>query len=124
MSTTIEHLPLFVFGTLRRGHRNHHYLAGRFERMLPARLRGFGRLNPLMIVRREGDVVDGEVCFVQAAVWDATMRGCDELESIPPGKSAGSEYRRIKVLVETSEGPLVAWAYVAPETLPDPELEP
>ena len=110
---------LFVFGTLRRGHRNHHYIAGTFARMLPARLAGFGRQSPLMIARRDGDVVDGEVYFIRPDAWDRTIRGCDDLEGIAPGADVGSDYRRIRVSVDTPEGPVVAWAYVSPETQPD-----
>jgi gamma-glutamylcyclotransferase (GGCT)/AIG2-like uncharacterized protein YtfP len=120
---TVEHLPLFVFGTLRRGQPNHDRLAGCFLRMTPARLPGFGKRHPLMIVRRAGDAVEGEACFVRPDAWDRTIRACDDLEGIPPGTARGPEYRRIKVQVETSDGPLVAWAYVHPETMPDSRLE-
>lgn len=112
----LERLPLFVFGTLRRGQGNHHYLFGRYERMIPARLRGFGRLHPLMIVRRDGDSVDGELYFLREDSRDHTMRGCDDLEGIPPGRDEGTDYRRMRVCVESAEGDVVAWAYVHPET--------
>jgi gamma-glutamylcyclotransferase (GGCT)/AIG2-like uncharacterized protein YtfP len=107
----VEQLPLFVFGTLRRGQCNHHYLAGSYVRMLPARLPGFGKIDPLMIVRRSEDVVVGELYDVRPDAWTRTIAGCDALEGIPPGRSAGPSYRRVRVRVTTSEGEHEAWAY-------------
>jgi gamma-glutamylcyclotransferase (GGCT)/AIG2-like uncharacterized protein YtfP len=108
-------LPLFVFGTLRRGHENHHYLAGHFERMLPANLPGYARVHPLMIAPNLSGLIDGELYILKLDKYEATLAGCDELEGIPPGKLAGHEYQRKRVTVETSEGPVIAWAYVQPE---------
>jgi len=108
-------LPLFVFGTLRRGHRNHRYLDGQFRRMIPALLHGYERLHELMIARRPDGTVDGELYFLPEESYDATLAGCDELEEIPPGQLIGHEYQRRIVLVETKEGTFEAWAYVQPE---------
>ncbi|MBS0206018.1 MAG: gamma-glutamylcyclotransferase [Planctomycetes bacterium] len=108
-------LPLYVFGTLRRGHRNHHFLDGRYDRMIPAELRGYQRLHELMIAECPGGVVDGELFHLQRAVYDATLAGCDELEEIPPGSLVGDEYQRKAVTVHTADGPVQAWAYVQPE---------
>lgn len=109
-------LPLFVFGTLRRGQCNHHFLAGGYERVLPARLPGFERVAPLMIARKAGAAVDGELFFLRPETYGDVMRRCDWLEGIEPGESAGPEYRRLMVTVETDEGTISAWAYVHPET--------
>lgn len=110
-----EQLPLFVFGTLRRGECNHRaYLAGKYTRMLPATLSGFQRIHPLMIVPSPGGAVDGELYFLRRESYTATLRHCDSLEGIPPGRTAGDEYRRIRVEVQTPEGPVTAWAYVQP----------
>jgi gamma-glutamylcyclotransferase (GGCT)/AIG2-like uncharacterized protein YtfP len=114
-SVTPERLPLFVFGTLRRGHRNHHYLAGHYERVVAANLCGYARLHELMIARRPGGVVDGELFFLNLDEYDSTMAGCDELEEIPAGQLVGHEYQRKRVTVETAEGRIEAWAYVQPE---------
>jgi gamma-glutamylcyclotransferase (GGCT)/AIG2-like uncharacterized protein YtfP len=113
-------LPLFVFGTLRRGHCNHHYLEGRFERVRPALLPGYARRHPLMIVPQPGGIVDGELFYLPADTYDATLAACDELEEIPPGQLAGPDYQRLPVSVETEAGMETAWAYVAaqpPQTL-------
>ena len=105
-------LPLFVFGTLRRGQRNHHLLARRHVRMRPARLHGFARTEPLMIRARPEASVIGELYFIRPDAYEATLRDCDELEGIPPGRTVGRDYCRWRVTVVTPEGPADAWAYV------------
>lgn len=112
----MERLPLFVFGTLRRGQRNHHLLEGRYERMLPGRLRGFARIELLMIAREDGESVEGELYFLRSDQYAETLLDCDRLEGIAPGRDSGPEYRRMRVIVETSEGQRTAWAYVHPDT--------
>lgn len=111
----VSKLPLFVFGTLRRGHRNHHYLEARYTRMIPGMLHGYERLHELMIAQQPVGVVDGELFFLAQDNYDETLAGCDELEEIPPGQLVGHEYERKVVSVETSEGTFLAWAYVQPE---------
>ncbi|MBI1345625.1 gamma-glutamylcyclotransferase [bacterium] len=108
-------LPLFVFGTLRQGHVNHHYLAGHYARMTPAILPGYRRLHPLMIACDPRGEVDGELYHLIPETYDSTLAGCDELEEIPPGQLVGHEYQRKLVTVQTAEGPVQAWAYVQPE---------
>lgn len=107
-------LPLFVFGTLRRGHRNHHYLEGKYASVVPANLRGYHRLHELMIAPATGGVVDGELFELTPEIYDETLAGCDELEEIPPGQLVGHEYERRLVSVETNKGSIQAWAYVQP----------
>lgn len=104
--------PLFVFGTLRRGHVNHHYLDGFYDRMIPAVLPGYARVAPLMIDRRDGVEVAGELYFLTESRYEKTLAGCDELEEIPPGTLIGHEYERRLVRV-IAEGIMIdAWAYV------------
>lgn len=116
MDKILSELPLFVFGTLRRGEPNHHFLNGRYERCLKGLLLGFIRQKPLMIARRSGSSVRGEVFFLRPGVYRETLRDCDRLEGIPDGKDVGWEYRRIIVPVETILGTFDAWAYVHPGT--------
>ena len=113
---TPERLPLFVFGTLRRGHRNHHYLEGHYDNVITANLTGYARLHELMIARRPGGVVDGELFFLNLEEYDSTLAGCDELEEIPVGQLVGHEYQRKRVTIETANGQFEAWAYVQPES--------
>jgi gamma-glutamylcyclotransferase (GGCT)/AIG2-like uncharacterized protein YtfP len=111
----VAKLPLFVFGTLRCGHRNHHYLQGRYRRVIPATLLGYRRLHELMIAPSPDGVVDGELFFLDSDDYASTLAGCDELEEIPAGQLIGHEYQRKLVSVETNEGTVTAWAYVQPE---------
>lgn len=110
-----RHCPLFVFGTLRRGEENHHYLAGHFERMLPAELSGYMKVAPLMIAPHAEGAVVGELYFLKPDEYTATIAGCDELEELYPGRLFGREYRRELVTVTTTEGPIAAWAYTQSE---------
>lgn len=117
-------LPLFVFGTLRRGECNHRYLAGAYDRVLPARLLGFARVDPLMIARETDSVVDGELFFLTAATYKSTLHGCDRLEELPTNGLIGQEYRRIAVRVQIGSGEVIAWAYARPDTESDFDLLP
>lgn len=117
-------LPLFVFGTLRRGECNHHYLAGAYDRVLAARLVGFARVEPLMIARQPGFTVEGELFFLTAKTDSATLLGCDSLEELPPGSLIGHEYRRIAVRVQTEFGEFIAWTYSRPDADSDADLQP
>lgn len=110
----MSQLPLFVFGTLRAGCENHHFLAGRFDHMTPAVLHDYERVAPLMIDRCAGAYVDGELYDLTPARYDETLANCDLLEEIPPGHLAGRDYERRQVQVETADGVRAAWAYVRP----------
>ncbi len=112
---TFPWLPLFVFGTLRYGHCNHHYLAGSYDRRLPATLRDYARVAELMIDRQPGAAVSGELFELTDSCYATTLAGCDDLEGIPRGQLRGDEYERRQVTVETPDGPRVAWAYVQPD---------
>lgn len=105
-------IPLFVFGTLRRGKCNHHYLDGFYDRRLPAVLPGYTRVAPLMIDRRDGAEVDGELYFLTEVRYEKTLAGCDELEELPPGSLIGHEYERRLVRVMADGKAFDAWAYV------------
>lgn len=108
-------LPLFAFGTLRRGEVNHHFLAGRYERVLAARLGDYGVVGSLMIDRSPGATVAGELFFPLPACYDAVLADCDELEGVRPRQSRYAAYERRQVRVMTALGACDAWAYVKPE---------
>jgi gamma-glutamylcyclotransferase (GGCT)/AIG2-like uncharacterized protein YtfP len=111
----MSQLPLFAFGTLRRGKVNHDILAGAFERCLPATLRDFRRaVAPHgfpAILRCPLARVEGELFFIRPEVFDETLRHCDQLEELLPGQLVGQFYRRMEVTVETAEGEHTAWVY-------------
>jgi gamma-glutamylcyclotransferase (GGCT)/AIG2-like uncharacterized protein YtfP len=112
-------LPLFGYGTLRRGEENHHVLAGRYERALPATLpdwkRGMAGHGYPTVRAEPGASVRGELFFLQQARYEETLRRCDTLEDLEPGTTMGRYYRRAAVTVETAEGAFVAWAYLGVE---------
>jgi len=109
-------LPLFTFGTLRRGKQNHHYLEGSYANWLPATLADFKRgvtsHGYATVIPAPGDRVAGELFFLRPDVYAETMRRCDLLEDIIPGTLSGKYYRRAHVLVQTASGDVAAWAYV------------
>jgi gamma-glutamylcyclotransferase (GGCT)/AIG2-like uncharacterized protein YtfP len=113
-----EFLPLFAFGTLRRGQPNHHFLEGTFERWLPGTLRNYARIVAAhgfpAIAPSDGEQVVGELFFVRPEVFLETLGRCDILEEIPPGELTGRYYRRARVVVEAAAGSFTAWAYVDP----------
>ena len=115
-----EYLPLFTFGTLRRGQENHHFLDGTYERCLAGTLRdyikttaahGFPAVSP-----SPGDCVEGDLFFIRRDQFADTLQNCDLLEDIPPGELTGRYYRRAQVVIETEMGNFMAWAYVDPAT--------
>ncbi len=120
----MSQLPLFVFGTLRRGECNHGYLAGNYDRVLPARLFGFARVAPLMIAREADSVVDGELYFLTPTIYETTLFGCDRLEELPSDGLIGHEYCRIAVRLQTELGEITAWAYARHDTASDADLQP
>lgn len=119
-SNTDPRLPLFAFGTLRRGECNHHLLADRYDRWLPATLPGFRRTVAthgfLTVVEASGESVEGELFFLRADLYDETLRRCDQLEDIPVGETAGPYYRRVRRTVSTAEGTHEVWVYADPGT--------
>ena len=113
-----EILPLFTFGTLRRGEENHHYLAERYDRCLEGSLRDFQRTVaghgfPL-VTPTPGEQVEGELFFIRPDLFREVLDSCDWLEDLPPGKLVGSYYQRTRVTIDTSAGAFVAWAYIDP----------
>ncbi|MBI5759429.1 MAG: gamma-glutamylcyclotransferase, partial [Planctomycetales bacterium] len=73
-----DHLPLFAFGTLRRGECNHGLLLGCYDRWLPATLPGFrattARHGFAVVVEDPGESVAGELFFLCDDGYDETLR--------------------------------------------------
>ena len=115
----LDELPLFVFGTLRRGQSNHQCLAGRYDRWLPATLCEFKRTTAAhgfpQVAPSPGEQVAGELFFIRPADFHETLRACDILEDIPSGQLVGPYYQRAQVVVQTAHGNVTAWAYIAPD---------
>ncbi|HEY3965342.1 MAG TPA: gamma-glutamylcyclotransferase family protein [Planctomycetaceae bacterium] len=113
-----EHLPLFTFGTLRRGQPNHHYLAETYERYLTGTLRDFRKTTAAhgfpAVSPSPGDCVTGELFFIRRESFEQTLQNCDLLEDIIPGRLIGPYYQRAQVVIETDVGNFTAWAYIDP----------
>lgn len=115
---------VFVYGTLKRGQRNHPLVVPYLHRVLPGSVAGFRLYHLLAGGRRpyaypamvpgEGRVY-GEVLFLSP----------EALPLLDALEEEGVEYRRVRVWVETPEGRLSAWAYLylaeLEEALPLPE---
>lgn len=117
----MSQLPLFVFGSLRRGESNHRCLEESYDRCLEATLRDFRRVMAghgfPTILRMPAAQVIGELFFITPQLYDATLRRCDILEELEPGQLAGRLYRRMQVKVETAEGDFAAWVYADASTV-------
>jgi len=107
---------VFVYGTLRRGEKNHRrYLAGRYRSCTPATLRGRLFFEP-----REGypylvpasGIVHGEVFELDPATAAATLRKLDRLEDYDPDDETGSLYLRREADALLADGSTVrVWVY-------------
>jgi len=102
---------VFVYGTLKRGERNHPLVAPYLHRVLPGWVEGFrlyhlpqGPHRPYAypaMVPGEGRVYGEVLCLAPEA-----LPLLDELEE------EGVEYRRVRMVAQTPEGPVEAWAYL------------
>ncbi|MGI5341551.1 gamma-glutamylcyclotransferase family protein [Streptomyces sp. CA-181903] len=114
-------LPVFVYGTLRRGGVNYAaFLRGRTADEVPARLAGAvlyeGPGYPFAVTAPAGEV-RGELMTLAPAGHAAVLAALDELEGHRPG-DPGSLYDRVVREVRTERGATVrAWVYLAGERI-------
>ncbi|WP_327291232.1 gamma-glutamylcyclotransferase family protein [Streptomyces sp. NBC_01198] len=114
---TDRRLPIFVYGTLLPGERNHPLLAGRTRSWTPAVLPGAllfrGPRYPVAVLDPAGDgQVRGEVVGIPAAVYDAVLADLDRLEGYAAGDPA-NRYERVSRVVRGEREETEAWLYVA-----------
>lgn len=98
---------VFVYGTLRRGGSNHFRMAGA-DFIIPGTVRGrMYRFDwyPGLVV----DATAGEIMGEVYAVGADQLAALDEFEGISATEIEGSEYRRVRVQVNSSNGPVIAW---------------
>ena len=103
-------VPLFVYGTLMRGHRRHDLLAGgaflgsatTAEPMILVDCGGY----PAMVCGANGDSVTGEVFLVSPDLLSVL----DDYEAVPEGEYVREEIR--VVLGETGSSPRPVQAYL------------
>jgi gamma-glutamylcyclotransferase (GGCT)/AIG2-like uncharacterized protein YtfP len=115
------HLPIFVYGTLKRGEPNYvRYLTGQTAGELPASLAGAALFTegPYPFLTREldllipGDVVHGTLISLRLSVYQLVMADLDRLEGYVAGGTQNL-YERVVLELATAEGSQPAWVYVA-----------
>lgn len=127
----IEHLPVFVYGTLRPGGSNEHVFGPARRTHLPAVLAGFEMVTNasypyILAMPTVQDVtgqdagtplVQGTLVFVDSADWASTAARLDALEGTDPQRPIhdGNLYNRVQLTVTTEDGAKhLAWVYVPP----------
>jgi gamma-glutamylcyclotransferase (GGCT)/AIG2-like uncharacterized protein YtfP len=113
--TTAQTTRVFVYGTLKRGHRNHRrYIAPHRTQIVPASVQGAvlyeGDAYP-MLLPGDGTVRGELVTFLDASAWPVALAHLDMLEGVDPGGDDGL-YRRELWPVTTEHGSVDAWVYV------------
>jgi gamma-glutamylcyclotransferase (GGCT)/AIG2-like uncharacterized protein YtfP len=109
--------PVFVYGTLRPGQPNWgQLLAAAAERVVAGLLAGAVLLDcghyPAAVERPGGGRVVGEVVWIRPDACVATLAGLDHLEGYDPADS-GRLYDRVVRSVDTADGPVDCWVYLA-----------
>jgi gamma-glutamylcyclotransferase (GGCT)/AIG2-like uncharacterized protein YtfP len=108
-----DQLPLFVYGTLRRGQENYWLMRGNTVSEVPATIEQMAlyslRAYPMMV---EGNsVVYGELVTIHPRVYWRLLADLDQLEGYRPGED--SRFRRAERCVRTEGGStLLAWVYL------------
>ena len=108
---------MFVYGTLRRGQPNWgRLLAAAAERVVAGRLAGVLLLDcghyPAAVERPGAGEAVGEVVWIRSDAWLATLAGIDHLEGYDPA-DRDRLYDRVLRSVDTADGPVDCWVYVA-----------
>ncbi|GJF20013.1 MULTISPECIES: gamma-glutamylcyclotransferase family protein [Streptomyces] len=113
-----EHLPFFVYGTLRPGGPHHaRFLSGRTRAEEPARLTGatlYSGPGYPYAVEDDGGVVRGDLVTPSPEAYDDLLAALDRLEEYVPGDPRNLYDRVARDVVRDADGTSVrAWVYVA-----------
>jgi gamma-glutamylcyclotransferase (GGCT)/AIG2-like uncharacterized protein YtfP len=111
-----EQFPVFVYGTLRPGEKNHpHYLAGRTVDEVPATAEGqlfFVADGGYPYVVPGPGRVSGELIHLDPRHYEKTLQAIDALEEYNSGDEAHSVYLRRRTTVILADGSrTAAWIY-------------
>jgi gamma-glutamylcyclotransferase (GGCT)/AIG2-like uncharacterized protein YtfP len=119
---TNYHIPVFVYGTLRKGHGNYNnILKGNTVQEVAAEIHGFkihsvspyGGSFPCMVAAGENEKVQGELMYLDEFDAEETMRRLDRLEGYNESNPY-SMYRREKrnVWNKMRSDYTEAWVYI------------
>jgi gamma-glutamylcyclotransferase (GGCT)/AIG2-like uncharacterized protein YtfP len=113
-------LPVFVYGTLRRGQHNYRLLRDRTVAEHPAVLPGHALHDaglPYVVPGTAADRVVGELMVVHPSHYAEVLQALDWLEGHRPGQP--SHYVRVRATVQVRDRPhereVEAWVYLAGE---------
>lgn len=118
-----------MYGTLRPGEPNWERILGdHSERVVTGRLPGVALLDcghyPAAVERPGPGSAVGEAVWIRPGSWPAVLAALDHLEGYDPANPA-SLFVRVLRAVETDEGPVTCWTYLAGPPLleaPRPEV--
>ncbi|MCC7448904.1 MAG: gamma-glutamylcyclotransferase [Anaerolineae bacterium] len=117
-----DQLPLFTYGTLRRGQENYMLLRGNTLAEIPARIEGVAlyslRAYPMLI---DGDgMVHGDLMTLHPRIYSRLMADLDQLEGYYPDRE--SRFVRMQRVVRTEGGAdVLAWVYMGSVRILDTE---
>jgi gamma-glutamylcyclotransferase (GGCT)/AIG2-like uncharacterized protein YtfP len=108
---------VFVYGTLRPGQPNfERLLVAHSERTAPGRLSGVVLLDcghyPAAVERPDAGGAVGAVVWIRSSAWPAVLAALDHLEGYDPA-DAQPLFGRVVRPVETTDGPVACWVYLA-----------
>ena len=108
---------MFVYGTLRPGQPNwDRLLAGRSERAATGRLPGVVLLDcghyPAAVDRPGAGGAVGQVVWMRPTDWPSVLAALDHLEGYDPA-DPDRLFDRVVRPVETADGPVDCWVYLA-----------
>jgi gamma-glutamylcyclotransferase (GGCT)/AIG2-like uncharacterized protein YtfP len=102
-------LPLFLYGTLRKGESAEDQIAADVVRRAPARARArlleIGAPYPAAFFSPDEGWLPGEIVWLKPSTYAATLDRVDQYENVP------FLFRRIVVQVEVEGETVEAWAY-------------
>lgn len=119
-----QQLPVFVYGTLRKGYGNYEWaLKDRTTKEVYGVLSGYRMYAvstfPGIVEGGEGAVIGELMYFTDPDI----MMHLDRLEGYDATHESRSMYLRRKVSVHTADGPVEAWTYIWNHALNAPPIE-
>jgi len=117
-----DQLPLFTYGTLRRGQENYMLLRGNTLAEIPARIAGVAlyslRAYPMLI---DGDgTAHGDLMTLHPRIYSRLIADLDQLEGYYPDRE--SRFVRAQRVVRTEGGAdVLAWVYIGNARILDAE---